>query len=247
MKNKTCDKKASNSMTVGITSFILNLIKKIIILFVLCIFTVLSLNYYVILRTDNLLYKNDELLNIKEYKNNNFDAAFILGCAVYGNTPSNMLKDRLDAGIKLYKAGIVPKLVMSGDNGSIWYNEVNVMKKYAIDRGVNSSDIFMDHAGFSTYDSMYRAKEIFDAQNIIVVTQEYHEYRTLYIANSLEGLNAIGYSAKNIRYKNLNYDTFREILARNKDVIKSIIQPSSKFLGEKISLKGDGNITNEKF
>ena len=74
---------------------------------------------------------------------------------------------------------------MSGDHGQIEYDEVNTMKQVAIDAGVPSNDIFMDHAGFSTYESIYRAKEIFEADKLIIVSQEYHLYRALYIAKQL--------------------------------------------------------------
>ena len=108
------------------------------------------------------------------------DAALVLGCAVYNGKPSPMLQDRLDTAIALYKEGKVSKLLMSGDHGKQYYDEVGTMKQYAIDQGVPSEDIFMDHAGFSTYESVYRAKEIFQCESIIVVTQQYHLYRALY-------------------------------------------------------------------
>ena len=102
-----------------------------------------------------------------EVKNYNADCIMILGCGVRNGEPSPMLKDRLDTGIELYKKGLAPKIIMSGDHGGEFYNEVGVMKLYAIINGVPSTDIFMDHAGFSTYESLYRAKEVFgvDSRN----------------------------------------------------------------------------------
>lgn len=103
------------------------------------------------------------------------DCIIILGASVKnGDTPSPMLRDRLDEGIALYKAGCAPKILMSGDHGSEYYNEVSVMKNYAIKQGVPSEDIFLDHAGFSTYESMYRARAIFGAEKVVIVTQKYH-------------------------------------------------------------------------
>lgn len=102
-----------------------------------------------------------------------------------------MLEDRLKQGIKLYELGASDRLLMSGDHGRKEYDEVNVMKKFAIDAGVPSEHIFMDHAGFSTYESLYRARDIFQADRIIIVTQKYHLYRAMYIAEKL-GLEAYG-------------------------------------------------------
>ena len=119
------------------------------------------------------------------------------------------------------------------------------MKEFAINEGVPSEDVFMDHAGFSTYDSIYRAKEIFKAKNIIIVTQEYHLYRALYIAESL-GLNAYGVSADSRKYAGQTSRELREILARDKDFVKSIFKPKSTYLGEEIPVSGNGDVTNDK-
>ena len=127
------------------------------------------------------------------------DCILVLGCGVKDNKPSLMLRDRLEKGVELYSVGASSKLLMSGDHGREDYNEVQVMKQYAIDAGIDSSDIFMDHAGFSTYESIYRAKEIFDADRIIIVSQEYHLYRALYIAERL-GIEAYGVPAEDVDY-----------------------------------------------
>ena len=119
------------------------------------------------------------------------------------------------------------------------------MKKFAIEKGVPSEDIFMDHAGFSTYESIYRAKEIFDADNIVIVTQEYHLYRALYIADKLD-INAYGINSDPRQYSGQLFREIREILARNKDFINCIIKPKPTYLGESIPVSGDGNVTNDK-
>ena len=156
-----------------------------------------------------------------------------------------MLQDRLDEAIKLYEEGIAPKIIMSGDNGREGYDEVNVMKDYAINKGIPSEDIFMDHAGFSTYESIYRAKEIFKVEKAIIVTQKYHLYRALHIGNKL-GINVTGVGADPRKYSGQIFRELREILARNKDFVQSIFKVKPTYLGESIPVSGDGNITNDK-
>ena len=173
------------------------------------------------------------------------DCIIVLGCLVKSNgEPSDMLADRLTRGIELYFLGAAPKILMSGDHGSKKYDEVTVMKQYAVDSDVPSSDVFMDHAGFSTYDSIYRAKEIFGADKIIIVTQEYHLYRALYIAEKL-GIEAYGVSADLRPYRNQMEREAREILARNKDWLFTMLKLKPKYLGDAISLEGNGDVTND--
>ena len=174
------------------------------------------------------------------------DCILVLGCGVREDgSPSLMLRDRLEKGIELYEAGTAPKLLMSGDHGRKNYDEVNLMKGYAMEKGVPSEDIFMDHAGFSTYDSMYRARDIFCAEKVIVVSQEYHLYRALYLAEKL-GLEAYGVPAQDVNYRGQAYREFREMLARAKDFCTAVIQPEPKYLGEKIPVSGNGDLTNDK-
>lgn len=173
------------------------------------------------------------------------DCILVLGCGVRDDgTPSDMLKDRLDRGIELYFAGVAPKLLMSGDHGRVEYDEVNIMKQYAINKGVPSEDIFMDHAGFSTYESIYRAKEIFCADNIVIVTQEYHLYRALYLAEKFD-LTAFGVSCDYNVYAGQKMREVREILARNKDFFTAIFKPYPTYLGEAIPVNGNGDLTND--
>ena len=170
----------------------------------------------------------------------NADCILVLGAGVIADgRPSPMLEDRLLQGIALYKMGASNKLLMSGDNTRKGYDEVNTMKQYALDKGIASEDIFMDHAGISTYDSIYRAKEIFQADNVIIVTQQYHLYRALYISESL-GINAYGVSADPRVYVGQELRDLREIMARAKDFVKCIFKPPSSFLGDVIPVSGDG-------
>ena len=174
------------------------------------------------------------------------DCILVLGAGVRsGGVPSPMLEDRLKTGIALYQSGAAKRLLMSGDHGRKGYDEVNVMKSYALHGGVPSEAVFMDHAGFSTYESMYRARDIFGAKKIIIVTQEYHLYRALYDAESL-GLEAYGVAADGRRYSGQLYRDFREILARGKDFFYGIVQPRPTYLGETIPLSGNGDVTNDR-
>lgn len=171
------------------------------------------------------------------------DCILILGAQVKPDgTPSTMLKDRLDKGIELYNAGAAPKILMSGDDGQIEYNELEVMYQYAKNAGVPRKDLFLDHAGFSTYESMYRAQYIFGVKKAIVVTQKYHEYRALYIGQRL-GIDVKGVSAADITYANQGFRDAREVLARDKDFFMCIIKPDPTYLGDKINIKGDGRQT----
>lgn len=184
------------------------------------------------------------IVSAEEASVSSADAIVVLGASVYADgTPSGILQDRLDDGIALYFAGVAPKIIMSGDNGTASYNEVRVMKQYAIARGVPSEDIFCDHAGFSTYESMYRAKYVFGCERIVVATQTYHLYRALWSAKSL-GMQATGVPSDYREYqKQLQYD-IREIPARTKDFFKALLRVPSTYVGDAISLDQDGDVTN---
>lgn len=174
------------------------------------------------------------------------DAVLVLGAQVKPDgSLSKMLKERLDTGIEIYKAGLTDRMIMSGDHGRKDYDEVNAMKDYAIEQGVPSECIFMDHAGFSTYDSMYRAKAVFEAENIIVVTQKYHLYRALFDAQAL-GIEAKGITCDTAVYSGDRYRKFRESLARIKDVGYAIAKPKPTYLGEVIPVGGNGDVTNDE-
>ena len=173
------------------------------------------------------------------------DCIIVLGCLVKADgTPSDMLADRISVGVSLYQNGTSPKLLMSGDHGQKEYDEVNTMKSCAISAGVPSEDIFMDHAGFSTYESIYRAKEIFGADKIVIVTQQYHLHRALYVAEAL-GIEAYGVSADLRSYAGQTKRDLREVLARIKDMAYALFKPLPTYLGDPISLDGSGDVTND--
>ena len=211
------------------------IITALFIMFAICFVCVFGIDFFVRTTTKKQITDNPD---------ETYNCILVLGAGVKNNQPSPMLKDRLDFAIDLYKKGIAPKIIMSGDHGQDDYDEVNIMKTYATENGVPSEDVFMDHAGFSTYESLYRAKDVFLAEKIVIVTQEYHLYRALYIAKSL-GLNAIGVPSDPRLYAGQTYRNLREILARDKDFFYCIFKPEPKYLGPSISVSGNGNQTND--
>lgn len=196
-------------------------------------------NFIVVNKTKNNIITAEAAKKLSD-----IDCAVILGAGVRDGKPTPMLRDRLLTGIELYKSGAAKKLIMSGDHGTEDYDEVNIMKSFAVENGVPDGDIFMDHAGFSTYETIYRAREIFEADNVIIVSQKYHLHRALYIAEKL-GVKAVGVSADLNTYRGQVKRELREILARDKDFFKCIVKPKPTYLGEKIPVSGNGNLTND--
>ena len=211
-----------------------------IIVVVVITIIALSINLYVRKSTKNQIINENEYAELLDV-----DCIIILGAGIWGDKPSPMLEDRLLEGIKLYQNNVADKIIMSGDHGRKEYDEVNIMKNYAIEKGIPSENIFMDHAGFSTYESIYRAKDIFEAKNVVIVTQKYHLYRALYIANQL-GLEAYGVGADPRQYVGAAYREIREVLAIDKDFIKCIFKPEPTYRGDTIPVSGNGDITNVK-
>lgn len=220
---------------------LISIILSLVVIIILCIgIFAFYINLKVINEANQYILKEKDLLNKK------YDCILILGASVRSDgTPSPMLRDRLDQGILLYFDGLANKLLMSGDHAKDNYDEVNTMKKYAINSGVESSDVFMDHAGLNTYDSMYRLKNVFGANKVVIVTQEYHLYRAVYIARKL-GLDAYGVASDPREYSGQFYRDIREILARIKDYFKVQIEPESTYTGNPIPVLGDGDVTNDK-
>lgn len=176
------------------------------------------------------------------------DAILVLGARVYPDGRlSLMLKDRLIAAQELYEKNKAPKIIVSGDHGQKEYDEVNAMKDFLIEQGIPGEDIFMDHAGFSTYESMYRARDIFKVKKIIIVTQEFHLTRAIFIADEL-GLEAHGVASDIHDYGPVMIKTrIREIAARNKDFLMvKFLKPEPTYLGDEIPVTGDGRITDDK-
>lgn len=218
-------------------------LKKIFMIFIALIIAVIVYAFgifaYVRLSTKSRIISIDEAMKLKDV-----DCIIVLGASVKPNSkPSLMLADRLDKSVEAYDNKLAPKIIMSGDHTSRYYNEVQVMKDYVCERGVNSSDVFMDHGGISTYDTMFRAKNVFGVKKAIIITQKYHLYRAIYDAKQM-GIEAYGVSCVNTRYAGQNFRSIREVLATNKDFLWCLFKIDSKFLGEPIPLSEDGNITN---
>lgn len=176
------------------------------------------------------------------------DAILVLGAYVFPDgTLSFMLNDRLVEAYKLYKNGKAEKILVSGDHGRKDYDEVNAMKKFLKDKNVLEQDVFMDHAGFNTYESIYRARDIFQVKKVIIVTQEYHLMRAVYIAREL-GLEAYGVASDQHDYGEIMVIyRLREMVARNKDFfLAKFLKPQPTFLGEVIPVTGNGRVTDDK-
>lgn len=197
---------------------------------VLLFIYVVAVNYYVKSSSEDRIVQQDEI-------EGEFDCIFVLGCGVWEDgTPSHMLRDRLDTALSLYESGAAPFILVSGDNSRVDYDEVTVMKNYLVDKGVPEEVVYKDHAGFSTYESVYRAKAIFGVERMIIVTQGYHLYRSLYLADD-RGIDAVGVDATVREYYGQAGRDLREIVARNKDFLYCIFDPKPTYLGQTIEMK----------
>lgn len=210
----------------------------LVILAVAAVLVVAGTNAAVILST------RDDIVDEQTAASYEADAIVVLGASVMPDgEPSGILKDRLDDGISLYFAGAAPKIIMSGDNGTQSYNECWAMKQYAVEQGVPSEDVFCDHAGFSTYETMYRVRHVFGAQRIVVATQTYHLYRALYAAKGL-GMEAVGVPSDYHAYENQDWYDLREIPARTKDFFQTLVKAEPTVMSEPVSLDQSGDVTN---
>lgn len=219
-----------------------NKIFKKIIIAILCIcllggIAVVGINAYMI------SYANKYILTEEDLKSEDFDCIMVLGAGLWGGEPSPMLQERLDFGLIAYETECSEKLLMSGDHGRKEYDEVNKMKEVAVQNGVPADNVFMDHAGFSTYESMYRARDVFQVEKMVIVTQEYHLYRAVYNARKL-GIDAYGFAADRLEYP--IYNDVREALARLKDFFYCIVEPEPTYLGEAIPISASGSLTDDK-
>jgi len=199
-------------------------------------FTVSTYNY-----TDKI----GEQLTVSMEKTKEADCIIVLGAGIVGNKPSISLANRLDKAIEVYNLGHTKKILVSGDHGESSYDEVNVMRNYLLEKGIPKDDIFMDHAGFSTYDSMYRARSVFKARSAIVVTQKLHLRRALYIGDKM-GIAVTGVEAENSTAKSTAFQSVREYPARVKAFLQcEILHSKPKYLGEVIPITGSGVVTED--
>ena len=206
-------------------------LKKIFIVCGAFIFIALWINY------DMVRFSKQYIKNADDECLAGADCILVLGARVwrYGQ-PSHILEHRIMTGIDLYRAGIDPVLLMSGDHGRKNYDEVKAMKQYAVERNIPADRVFTDHAGFSTYDSCYRARDVFCAKKVVIVTQHYHLYRALYIAHCL-GLEAYGVASDRRFIYGEKRRQIREFFARIKAVGAVLIKASPRYLGEQIPIQ----------
>jgi SanA protein len=173
-------------------------------------------------------------------------AVIVLGALVFPDgTVSEMVADRLETAYGLYAAGKAKKILITGDHGTLNYDEVNTMRRYLERKGVPTEDIFMDHAGFDTYNSMYRARDVFQVHSAIIVTQRFHLPRAVYIARKL-GLDVQGVAADRHVYVGAGYYEVRELGARLKAFGEVVTGKLPVYLGPVIPITGDGRATHDQ-
>lgn len=195
-----------------------------------CGILITAIVFFIIARaTDHLIYDDIESLPHTQI-------ALIPGASVSKEgVLSPVLKDRADAAIAVYRAGKVDKIVVSGDNSTTTYNEVNPIKNYLLYFGIPEEDVFLDYAGFDTYSSMYRARDIFLVGSTTVISQSFHLPRAVYIGQHL-GIATYGFNADDGHYLYKNY--VREWLANIKAVINLALHTKPKYLGKKVPVTG---------
>jgi SanA protein len=211
--------------------------KKIIFGFIVLIIIIIALiNIYVNSKSKRYIYTRIEEVPACY-------TAIVLG-ALVSNTgyPSKFLKDRMDVAIELYTGKKIKRFLLSGDHGRKNYDEVNSMKNYLLEKGINTEDIFLDHAGFDTYSTIVRAKEVFGVEKAIIVTQEFHLSRAVYIARS-KGIEAYGIKADRQDYYSLVRLKIRETIAKVKAFSEVMINKKPRFLGNKIPITGDSKLS----
>ncbi len=186
----------------------------------------------------------DRILTVEQAAALDADCILVLGAGLQDDgSPSAILADRLDCALALYESGASDRLLMSGDHSRVDYDEVGAMKAYAVEHGAEPEEVFLDHAGFSTYESVYRARDVFEAETVIIVTQRYHLYRALYLAERL-GLTAYGVASDARSYARQPLYSLREVFARCKDFLFALYEPEPTYLGRPTPVSGNGNLTD---
>lgn len=193
---------------------------------------VAAVNFYVLRIGTQNIYRDVEAVPAHE-------VALVLGAKVFPDGRlSNVLEYRVNSAIELYKAGKVKKLLMSGDNGDVRYDEVTAMRNYAIERGVEPDDVVRDYAGFRTLDSVLRARELWGIESMVIVTQKFHLQRALYIARKY-GLNVDGLAARDINNpQGMLKLHIREVGARMLAFTDVLTGRNPRLLGRQESLSG---------
>lgn len=199
---------------------------------------VIGINAYMI------SFSKKNFVTVDELKADSYDCILVLGAGLWSGKPSPMLKERLDFSLEAYNKECSDRFLVSGDHGTKNYDEVNAMKDYLVENGISADCVYIDHAGFSTYESMYRARDVFKVQKVLIVTQKYHLYRAVYIARQL-GIEAYGLDREELKYPVKN--NIREAAARVKDFFYCIEKPEPTYLGEEIPIKtASASLTDDK-
>ncbi len=197
----------------------------------IAVISILAINVFIRVETGPYIYQS-----VAEAPD--AEVALIPGAAILPNGGlSPIFQDRADMAIQLYKAKKVLKILVSGDNSTVSHNEVNPVRNYLLLKGIPDQDIFLDHAGFDTYSTMYRARDIFGVTSMLIATQSFHLPRAVFIARAL-GINAYGVNADNGPSLLQNY--FREVFADEKAVFDLVFHTKPKYLGNQIPVTGDG-------
>lgn len=201
--------------------------------FLFVVIIIIAINLYITNSSNSQIFSPEDSLETHQ-------VALLLGASVHADgTLSSIMEDRTLTAIELYEDGNVEKILVSGDHGTQKYDEVNAIKNFLLKNNIPAEDIFTDHAGFDTYDSVYRARDIFEVDSMIIVTQDFHLPRAVYIANSL-GVESVGVIADKRDYKDKERNFLRESIARVKAFFNVILNSEPEFLGEKIPVTGDG-------
>lgn len=162
----------------------------------------------------------------------------LLGTGKYfGNILNPYYTYRIQAATELMKAGKIDYIVISGDNSRKDYSEPEMMRTDLMAAGIDSARIYLDHAGFRTFDSMIRLREIFSQNSAIVISQKFHNQRALFIAGR-EGINAVGFNARDVSGSVGLLMELREKLARVKAFMDYLFNTQPKFLGPKVEIPG---------
>ena len=211
----------------------------LLVFFVLGVLMVMGINVYIVLCARPFVFHAPDAVP-ERY------TALVLGAKAYRDGVSPALKDRLDAGARLRLDAKVQKLLLSGDHRTIRNDETNNMRRYIqrVYPAIPPADIFLDHAGFDTYDSVSRARAVFQVTGCIIVTQEFHASRAVYLARSL-GIDAVALAVPESEYSLLArlYWNLRETLARVKAFGDVVFKSKPALLGSPVPIQGDGRLS----
>jgi SanA protein len=229
MNTEQRDHKLSKTMTLTRKSRCFRLFIRAVIFVIVVMFGLTT--WTLTVRYTDQIYTLEELESVPERQ-----VALVFGAGYWKDgTPSDILKDRIDAAIELFRAGRVEKLLFSGDNRVVEYNEPAKMREYALSQGIGDEAIVLDYAGRQTYDTCYRARDIFQVDEVILVTQRYHVSRALATCEGLR-IDAIGYIADRTPYVHIRWYWIREIPALWKTWWDLYINHTTPVLGDPLPI-----------